>query len=181
MSPNSSITSGQWTQKKLLIYSLRIYGEPFYLKACIYRYYSQGVTYEFLLIVYTQRTEKTIKIQTLSEMLRRVLFILVARSPDGLDETWFDVLSKRLLKHPSCGEFYRKYVNFSQETLEIVMQKGSSTFAKALSTETEFLRDLINYCKGLPTDEDVVIACEQNLKTVDLDIAADATYVSAIS
>ena len=61
------------------------------------------------------------------------------------------------------------------------MEKGSSTFAKALSTDTEYLRDLIEYCKGLPSEEDVVTACESNLKTVDLDVAADATYVSAIS
>ena len=98
-----------------------------------------------------------------------------------MDETWFDILSKRLLKNPACGQYYKEYINFSQETLQIAMEKGSSTFAKALSTDTEYLRDLIEYCKGLPSEEDVVTACESNLKTVDLDVAADATYVSAIS
>ena len=58
------------------------------------------------------------------------------------------------------------------------MDKGSSTFAKAMAMDEERLRDFIDYCKQCESPEEVMDECERLLTMQDLEIAADATYVS---
>ena len=118
-------------------------------------------------------------------IIRRVLFILVGKNkdggdqPDGFKESWFNAVSKRLVASPYCGGFLKKYINFNLETLEYVMNNGSSTFARAYAAGEQYLRDLIDHCHQLETPEEVMAACERHLTMADLEIAADATYVSA--
>ena len=134
--------------------------------------------------MYKSRTERTLKPESLSLIIRRVLFILVGKNEDGGDqpggfkESWFDGLAKRLRTSPNCGDFLKKYINFKPETLQYVMKNGSSTFARAYAMDELTLRDLIDYCKQLETPEEVMAACERHLTMSDLEIAADATYVS---
>ena len=58
------------------------------------------------------------------------------------------------------------------------MVEGASTIAKAMAMDEEFLRDFIDRLKQLESPELIMKACEDEMKMVDLEILADATYVS---
>ena len=131
-----------------------------------------------LLLFFSCKTDRKIKPETLSFIIRRVLYICVGKSVDGHEESWFDRLSPRLLRNPNCGNFYHSYVNLNPSTLDYVMVEGASTIAKAMAMDEEFLRDFIDRLKQLESPELIMKACEDEMKMVDLEILADATYVS---
>ena len=142
--------------------------------------YRQGLTYEFLLTVFNFKTDRVIKAETLSLLIRRVLFVFIGRNRDGHQETWFNKLPPRLLRNANCGKFFTKYINLEPKTLDIAVSQGSSTFAKAMAMEEERLRDFIDHCQQCESPEEVMKECERLLTMKDLEIAADATYVSNI-
>lgn len=88
------------------------------------------------------------------------------------------MLPPRLLRNAKCGNFLKKYINLEPKTLDLAMEKGSSTFAKAMAMDEERLRDFIDHCKQCESPEEVMEECERLLTMRDLEIAADATYVS---
>ena len=108
-----------------------------------------GSTFEHLGDIIELTTGKRIRTQSLSLVLRRILFILVGKNIDGFDETWPKMLGKTLLNDGRCGQFVRDQLKIDPEKLHPIFLKfGASTLSKALETSTARLEDLIESCSG---------------------------------
>ena len=140
----------------------------------------QALTYEMMLIFFTAKTDRSLRHETLSFIIRRVLYICIGKSADGHEESWYNRLPPRLLRNEGCGKFYSNYVNLSAKTLDYAVIYGASTFAKAMAMEKEKLKNLIDRLKDLESPEAIMHTCENELDMIDLEIACDATYVISL-
>ena len=134
-----------------------------------------------ILLFFTAKTDRKLKHETLSFIIRRVLFICIGRSTDGHEESWYNRLPPRLLRNEDCGKFYSNYVNLLPGTLDYAVLNGASTFAKAMAKDKDWLRDFINRLKDIEDPEAIMKTCEDELNMADLEIACDETYVSTLN
>lgn len=111
--------------------------------------------------------------------IKRVLYILVGKSNQGNQETWYNQIEKTFGKHVNrseIGKFFRDHVYVSNDLQKTIRFDGASTLAKALEMSRYELQDFIESCEDR-SPEEIQQLVESRLYVRDLAIVVDATYV----
>lgn len=142
----------------------------------------QGINFEFMNAVSYHVTMKKMTPEYFNLTIKRVLFILVGKSNQGYEETWYNQIVKSFGKHvdsAEIGKFYRDHVFVNNDLQKTIRFDGASTLAKAIEMRRDELEAFIKSCEDR-TPEEVQELVESRLSVRDLAIVVDATYVRRV-